>query len=401
MQVHCVRHTDIKAYGYLLGTFPHLIADSPRRDVRPFLEFLNSPYVGLVFVAGGAGIRNPGLFSLDRRDKAKGVSSHEIVLDRLLNRGHVASHTITTGTGRRVMCVILDRPFQSGRIVPVVASETECIPFLNEIRFVLIAVHLMTVEAAHLAVIHGALHKIVALHPVFVRSQIGELIEVRNAGLQFFKLPEAGEAHAGEKTDGPVVVLAFDGVLQGFSLTVALDADVVAADEIKRLRIDDVRAGWMGDMFRSGSMALFAPHVPLGHLLCQHVVVDRVAAVAGGARWPLHVGWAVVRNPPVCSGFNVIREPAFLRDVPLRGKGVVIVTPPGEISLLVPASIDEGDIVESKGAERVRLSEVTEHRVRMEPRIANDIRHPCPLPSVELFLVAPFAVFRANKVSES
>jgi len=131
------------------------------------------------------------------------------------------------------------------------------------------------------------------------------------------------------------------------------------------------------------------------------VVVYGVTTIASGACRSVKVGRTVVGDPPVCPGFDVIRKPPLVRDVPLRREGKVVITSLGEISLLVPAPINEGDIVEGEGAEWVRVCEVSEHCVRMEAGIANDIRHPCLLPAVELLRVTTLAGLRADELRGS
>ena len=84
-------------------------------------------------MARSAGIWNARPFGLNRRDEAKGVSSYKIVLDGLLDVGHVASHTITASTSRRVVCVAFDRALQPSRIVLVVASEADSVASPDEI----------------------------------------------------------------------------------------------------------------------------------------------------------------------------------------------------------------------------------------------------------------------------
>jgi hypothetical protein len=63
-----------------------------------------------------------------------------------------------------------------------------------------------------------------------VRGEVGILVEVGGAGFEFFEAPEVGEALAGDVADGPVVVLAFDGVGERAAPAVALDAGVVAGE---------------------------------------------------------------------------------------------------------------------------------------------------------------------------
>ena len=56
--------------------------------------------------------------------------------------------------------------------------------------------NLVAVETADFAVIHVALHEIVALHAVLVRGKVGELIEVGNAGLE---CPRTARSRQGDR----------------------------------------------------------------------------------------------------------------------------------------------------------------------------------------------------------
>src|SRR3569832_2245376 len=101
---------------------------------------------------------------------------------------------------------------QTRRILLCVATETEGVSADWEIGNSA-AVHLMTVEAAELAVVHVALHEIVALHPILVRGEVGVLEEVGGAGLGLFKLPVVGELPSGCEPYWPIEVSAFDRIV--------------------------------------------------------------------------------------------------------------------------------------------------------------------------------------------
>src|ERR1700761_1759667 len=99
-------------------------------------------------------------------------------------------------------------------------------------------------------------------------------------------MPEVGEALAGFVADGPVVVLAGDGIRERAALAVALDAGVVAGEGVKARGVHDVVFGGVRDVKTAGAVTFFTADVPLGDLMCGDVVVDGVAAVAkraGGA----------------------------------------------------------------------------------------------------------------------
>src|SRR6185437_3432904 len=181
-----------------------------------------------------------------------------------------------------------------------------------EVGLVLRAVDLVAVEAADVAVVHDAFREVVALHAIFVRGEVGELVEVGDAGLEIFEAPVVGEALAGDVADGPVVVLAVDGTGERAALAVALDAGVVGGDGGEARGVHDVVAGGVRDVKAAGSVALFTADVPLGDLMGVDVVVDGVAAVAERAGGALHVGVGVEGGPPVGAFFGVVGKPFFL-----------------------------------------------------------------------------------------
>ena len=109
------------------------------------------------------------------------MGRHVVVLDGLLNVRHVARYALTPGTVLRVMGVLADSPFEARGILFVVAAQAKRVALFDKVRFVLVAVYLMAIEATDLAVVHRALNEVVALHPILVRRQISELIEIRGS----------------------------------------------------------------------------------------------------------------------------------------------------------------------------------------------------------------------------
>ncbi len=178
----------------------------------------------------------------------------------------------------------------------------------------------------------------------------------------------------------------------------ALDTGVIAAHVIELFRIDDVVFGGVFDMQTAGSVALFTAYIPLCHLFGLDVVVDGMAPITGGPGGAVEVGWAVKRHPPICSCFHVVGEPAFFLNVPLRGKRVIVIAPPGEIALLPVASIDERHLIETECDEWIGVREVSEYGFGMDLWIAHDIGHAGLLPAVVGLSVAFTAAFRSDKV---
>ena len=162
-------------------------------------------------MARRARIRDAGLLSLLRRNETKGVRGDVVVLDGLLDARHVAGDALTASTACCVMRMFADCSAQACGILFVVTGEAELVSTEGQIGDSF-AVDLVTIEAAHLAVIHQTLDEIIALHAVFVRGEIGKLEEIGSAGLQFFEVPIVGQAFAGSEAHGPVVVASVDGI---------------------------------------------------------------------------------------------------------------------------------------------------------------------------------------------
>lgn len=182
-------------------------------------------------------------------------------------------------------------------------------------------------------------------------------------------------------------------------MSVALHADVVGANGVEALRVDDVLRGRPRDVLTARTVTFFAAYVPLGDLTGGEVVVYGVAAVAGGARGSVGVGLAIMRRPPVGTIGDMIGQPFAMLDVPLRGEREVVAAAFLKIALLPAAAIDECDLVECEGADRIRICKVAEHRAGMELRIANDIGHPGLPPAVVGCFVAWPASGRADECS--
>src|ERR1700722_17885365 len=199
------------------------------------------------------------------------------------------------------------------------AGEAKRVPWLLQVRHVVIAMHIMAVKASQLAVIHIALHEVIALHAIFVCRHVRKLKEVRPSRLHFLELPEVCQLHPHLETNRPVVMLAIDRVSQRTPLAMALDACIVATYPVQCLWVHDVLLRRMRYMQAPRPMAPFAADVPLRYGLGLNVIVHRVAAIA---RWPggtVEVRRPIEIRPPVRSFLHVIREPFFLRDVPLCG----------------------------------------------------------------------------------
>jgi len=180
---------------------------------------------------------------------------------------------------------------------------------------------------------------------------------------------------------------------------VALDAGVVGADKVEAVWVDYVFLGGMRDVQATGAVTFFAADVPLGDLAGVDVVVDGVAAVAERAGWALLVALAVERDPPVRSLLDVVWQPDFFLHVPLRGQDEVVVADLCEVALLPAAAVDEGNLLEIEGAQRIGVGEVAEDCVGMDGWVAYDVGHAGLLPSGVQRGVAALAGLGTNVMS--
>lgn len=106
------------------------------------------------------------------------MARHKIIAQCLLDLRHVARNALASGTTRGVVRMLADRAVQAGGVFRVMTAQTKLVSGSNQIGRVLIAVHVVAIEAADVAVIHHALREIVALHPVFVRGAVGPIKEI-------------------------------------------------------------------------------------------------------------------------------------------------------------------------------------------------------------------------------
>src|SRR5258708_40065249 len=98
-----------------------------------------------------------------------------------------------------------------------------------------------------------------------------------------------------------------------------MNASVVGLDVFRARRIQNIAARGMLGVLASWTVAALAAHVPLDDLLGMDVVVDGMAAIAGGAGRPLHVVGRIERHPPIGSAGDEIGAPDAGGDGPLRG----------------------------------------------------------------------------------
>src|SRR5215469_4931530 len=96
-------------------------------------------------------------------------------------------------------------------------------------------------EAPDASAVHQALNKIVALHPVLMRSAVGKIVEVGFPQLASLEFPVVLQVESHLKAHGPVIMLALDRILERPSLRMTLDTHVVAVHVIQARRIDQGR----------------------------------------------------------------------------------------------------------------------------------------------------------------
>src|SRR5260370_30386459 len=123
----------------------------------------------------------------------------------------------------------------------------------------------------------------------------------------------------------------------------ALDAGVVGADIVHAGRIHSVAASGMLHVLASRTVAAFAADVPLRDLLGVDVVVDRVAAIAGGTGGPLEIVGRIKRRPPVGSIGHEVGPPEAIGNIPLIGFRKVVVSSFGDLTLLPNTAVNPAD----------------------------------------------------------
>lgn len=158
-----------------------------------------------------------------------------------LDLWHVASDALTSFGIPLVMRVL----FECGGAGSIgrkrtVAVQAECVDWFDKLRVIIGSVHIVTTEAGDPAPIHDALHEIIALHPVLVRSAIREVVEVRGSKRALFQPPVILESPPHLVANRPVVVFAFHGHCEWPSLRVTLDAGVAGINVIGVRGIEDV-----------------------------------------------------------------------------------------------------------------------------------------------------------------
>ena len=179
-------------------------------------------------------------------------------------------------------------------------------------------------------------------------------------------------------------------------MRVALDAGVVGSNIIHGGRVQDVGTGGMCSVFAARTMTTLAADVPLRSQLVMDVIVHRMAPIAGRPRRALHVVGKIVGRPPIRSGVrDMVLQPLLVADISLHRQRIVIVADLREVPLLPFAAIEEGHLNDGEPESIVRL-QIWNDSVRIEPGIADNVRHRRFLPTLVDVCMAFLAGFGAN-----
>lgn len=116
-------------------------------------------------------------------DKSECMAADELTLDGDFDLRHVACRALASSAFFGMMRMFSDRGAQACGIVVGVTAEAKLISGCDQVGRVATAVNIMAIKTAETAMIHVAVHEIVALHPVLVRSAVRPVIEVLNTKL--------------------------------------------------------------------------------------------------------------------------------------------------------------------------------------------------------------------------
>ena len=187
---------------------------APGRAIIPCLKRRNRPFRVLVLVTGVAGVGNLQRVGLHRVDEMERMSGHEWPARQFRQYcWHVTRNALATGA----ICLVMRMRFDGDGVRTVltiwaVAGAANLVHGFAQHGLVLRAMWIVTAETGDAALIHQALHEIIALHPVFVRSAVRKMGEGCFTQFVLFKFPEIGQFQPGMVADGPIVVFALYGV---------------------------------------------------------------------------------------------------------------------------------------------------------------------------------------------
>jgi len=178
----------------------------------------------------------------------------------------------------------------------------------------------------------------------------------------------------------------------------ALDAGVAGLDIFHARGVENISASGMVDVLASRAVAAFAADIPLGHLFRVDVVIDRVAAIAGGTGGPLHIVGRIKWNPPIGAIGDEIGTPNAVGDIPLGRFGKVVVPFFREVALLPKTAVNQRDVVAGEFGNCVG-GKIRDDGIWELARIANHIGHRRFSPAFVDLGVALLAGRRADEMS--
>lgn len=141
------------------------------------------------------------------------MAANVLIRKRLLDFRHMAGNAFSARAAGFVMRVFFNAAGVRtiGRFWTM-AFETHDTCRLDQQSLIIGAMDVVATRALHAAVIHHALHEIIALHPILVSRSVREVRERGLAQLVLLQFPEALQFLSHVKAYRPVVVLTFDWV---------------------------------------------------------------------------------------------------------------------------------------------------------------------------------------------
>ena len=139
---------------------------------------LGCPGGGLIRVTGRARIRDFVFVRHRWGDECERVRAHEHAGNGDFNFRHVAGHAFAA-RGAVFVVRVRSKCRRAGSVPRAggVAIKANLVCGLSQLRVIPRAMHIVTVEAGDAAAVHDALHKIISLHSVFVRSAVRKMRE--------------------------------------------------------------------------------------------------------------------------------------------------------------------------------------------------------------------------------
>lgn len=186
--------------------------ERPRRLVRPMTHSVCCPSCRFVFVTRRTCVRYLVFVCHGRRNEFESVCAHKGTGNAFtLDLWHMAGHALTAGAAVLVMSVFFHFGYvRAVRRCCTVAIEAYLVCGLAKLSIVLSAVYIMARSACNSFLVHQALHEVITLHPVLMRSSIRKMSKGRLSQCMVFEFPVVRKAKTDAISDRPIVSLAFD-----------------------------------------------------------------------------------------------------------------------------------------------------------------------------------------------